>query len=147
MLERRDSSHDDPALKEDQGIFKSGVVTVSLLVTPMRRKTSRGDVLCIGYLDDVEVDVVFPGRRSDQCAILMARLDKVLQSANQNALAEKRPMPSPMHVRHPLAVEGTWRVRTTGDENLPERRYQFMVARWRWRDQSGERMFGDLPNA
>ncbi len=133
------------ALKEDQGIFKRGVVDVALKITPIRRITSRGDVSCIGFMDDKEVDVIFPGRRSSQSAALIKLLDDMVLASNETAVRERRPMPSPIHIRYPLKAEGTWRTKTTEDD-VPEKRYQFLAARWRVAGPGGERVFGVLPS-
>ncbi len=147
MPERRTLDDDNPDLREDRGIFKTGVVTVSLDVTPLRRKTSRGDILCVGFMNDVEIDVIFPGRRTSACKPLLVYLDKMVNAARQLARRQKRLSPQPLDIRYTITAEGTWRVRTVETDNIPERRYQFLAARWTIQDRNGERVFGDLPAA
>ena len=141
MPERRKDSLDICAIKEDRGIFKTGVVRVRVEVTPLRRKTSRGDVLCIGFFEDSEIDVIIPGRRSRESGPLIAQLDKLVHAANREAAQQKRPPFPPTAIRFPLVSEGIWRVRVEDDQEQIERRYQFVLSSWcvqgRW--------FGDQP--
>jgi len=147
MQDRRNSEGLYSAIEEDIGLFKSGVVDVRIDVTPMRRTTSRGDLLCVGYLKDVEIEVVFPGRRRGDTGPLEAQLDRALKIRSDEALSKNRPMPMPMHVRYPLRARGTWRTRLIGlAEDEVERRYQFLAANWVIRDTAGlEKRFGEAP--
>jgi len=138
MHDRRNSELLYSAIEEDMGLFKSGVVDVRIDVSPMRRTTSRGDLLCVGYLKDVEIEVVFPGRRRRDTGPLEAELDRALKNRTKEALSKNRPMPVPMHVRYPLRAHGTWRTRLLGlEEDKVERRYQLLVANWMIRDAAG----------
>ncbi len=147
MHDRRTSEAPYSAIEEDIGLFKSGVVDVRIDVSPMRRTTTRGDLLCVGYLKEVEIEVVFPGRRRRETGPLEVELDQTLKRQTKNALAKNRPMPLPMHVRYPLRARGTWRTRLLGeDTDEVERRYQFLIAHWTIRDAAGmEKNFGEPP--
>ena len=74
MQNRRNSEVVFSAIEEDIGLFKSDVVDVRIDVSPMRRTTSRGDLLCVGFLKDVEIEVVFPGRRRRDTGPMEAHL-------------------------------------------------------------------------
>lgn len=141
MPERRKDHSDICAIKEDRGIFKTGVVRVRLDVTPLRRKTSRGDVLCIGFFEESEIDVVIPGRRSLESGPLTAQLDKMVQAASREAARQKRPPYPPTALRFPLDAEGIWRIRIEDEQEQIERRYQFLLSSW---TVHGQR-FGDHP--
>lgn len=147
MNDRRTSELLYSAIEEDIGLFKSGVVDVRIDVSPMRRTTSRGDLLCVGYLKDVQIEVVFPGRRRRDTGPLEAELDRALKIRTKEALSKNRPMPMPMHVRYPLRARGTWRTRLLGvEEDDVERRYQLLAANWTIRDAGGlEKSFGEAP--
>ena len=147
MQDRRNSEVVFSAIEEDIGLFKSGVVDVRIDVTPMRRITTRGDLLCVGYLKDVEIEVVFPGRRRRDTGPMEAALDRSMKLRTKEALSKNRPMPMAIHVRYPLRARGTWRTRLVGlEEDEVERRYQFLTASWTIRDAAGlEKSFGELP--
>ena len=147
MSDRRDDPEDITPKSEDWGIFKDSNVTVQLEVTPLRRETSRGDLLCAGYLDDARIEVVFPGRRREAAKTVEAELDRVFRAEKAAAQSRGLPMPHAINLRLPLAVEGTWRTRMVeAEEEEWERVYQFMVARWTFRDQHGQEIsFGEPP--
>lgn len=147
MHDRRNSEGLYSPINEDIGLFKSGVVDVRIDVSPMRRTTSRGDLLCVGYLKDVEIELVFPGRRRRDTSPLETQLDRALKLRSNEALSKNRPMPMPIHVRYPLRARGTWRTRLVGlDEDEVERRYQLLIASWVIRDAAGlEKQFGEAP--
>ena len=147
MSDRRRDPEDICPKTEDWGIFKNMTVLVRLDLTPLRRETSRGDLLCIGYLDDSRVEVVFPGRRRDAAAILETELDHFLRSENTAAQLRGAPIRHAAKLRFPLMAEGTWRTRLGDtDEDEVERIYQFMVASWTLLDHTGrEQSFGEAP--
>lgn len=141
MPERRSDNLENTALKEDRGIFKTGVVHIRLEVTPLRRNTSRGDILCIGFVEDAEVDVIIPGRRRRDCGPLVAHLDGLAHAANRAAVKQHRPPPPPTAIRFPMMAEGVWRVRVDDGDDQLARRYQFMMSGWTLQG----RRFGDQP--
>ena len=141
MPERRKAKSENTALKEDRGIFKTGVVRVRLDVTPLRRKTSRGDLLCIAYIEDSEVDLIIPGRRCRDCGPLVRHLDSLVHTANREAAQAKRPPRPHTMLRFPLVADGVWRVRVEDEKEQIERRYQFLMSSWTVHGQS----FGGQP--
>lgn len=147
MPDRRDQLSVDPDLKEDAGIFKGGVVDVAFEVTPLRKRTTRGDMLVMGFINGVGIEVIFPGRRRASTGPLLSRLDHLVRQANREAQQAKKPTPSMMQIRFPLKAQGTWRTRIHRDpHDIVERTHQLLVARWTMRDGAGiERTYGDPP--
>lgn len=138
MADQRQETFDLSAEEEDWGIFKSSVVTVKMALTPLRRETNRGDLLCIGFLEDKRIEVLFPGRRRSAASALEAELDHFLRAQNSAAQSKCQPLPHAANLRFPLRAEGTWRTRLSEIEDDEfERVYQFMAARWTYRDQFG----------
>ena len=145
MPDRRTADTDVTSTSEDWGIFKNATVSVRLEVTPLRRETSRGDLLCAGYSDDARIEVVFPGRRRSAASQMETALDQLMRKENAAAQSRGAPAPHVVDLRMPLKAEGTWRTRLmeTDDEDL-ERIYQFLAARWSFHDQNGqEKTFGE----
>lgn len=147
MSDRREDPKDVTPRTEDFGIFKNSIVSVQVDVTPLRRNTSRGDLLCAGYVDDARIEVVFPGRRREAAKAIEGELDRILRAENSAAQSRGLPMPHAINLRLPLKAEGTWRIRMVeADEEEWERVYQFMAARWTYCDQHGqEHSFGEPP--
>lgn len=138
MAEQRQEYSDVSPEEEDWGIFKSSVVTVKMALTPLRRETNRGDLLCIGYLEDKRIEVVFPGRRRSAACSLEGELDHFLRAQNSAAQSKGQPLPHAANLRFPLRAEGTWRTRLSEIEDDEfERVYQFLAARWTYSDQFG----------
>lgn len=134
-------------MAEDLGIFKSAPVSVVLHLTPLRRVTDIGDLLCIGFFKEKQIEVIFPGRRRVAAKRLEVELDLFLERENEAAVSIRAPMPHPATTRYPLHAEGTWRTRVseTGDDEW-EKMYQFIAAKWVIRDQNGhEKTYGDQP--
>jgi len=123
---------------EDRGIFKTKVVEMRLDLTPALRRSSRGDLICIGTVSGAEVEVIFPGRRSADTKVLAKELAVVERARRQGGLARKT---------LPLAATGTWRARIVEEDGLePKRIYQFMVAEWTFANSNGaEETFGEPP--
>ncbi len=147
MPDRRDQLSVVPDLKEDSGLFKGGVVEVAFEVTPLRKRTTRGDMLVMGFISGVEIEVIFPGRRRASTGPLLSRLDQLVRQANREAQQAKRPAPSMTQIRYPLKAQGTWRTRIHRDpHDIVDRTHQFLIARWMMRDGAGiERVYGDPP--
>ena len=147
MPDQRKPLEDVSPLSEDWGIFKDSVVSVQLHLTPLRRETSRGDLLCIGFLGDARIEVLFPGRRRRAAIPLEKELDAFLRAETTAAASKGLAAPHAVTLRFPLNAEGIWRVRLNeADEDEVERVYQFLAARWKVRTQSGEdKEFGESP--
>lgn len=138
MADHRPTDTDLSPEEEDWGTFKSSVVTVKMALTPLRRETNRGDLLCIGYLDEKRIEVLFPGRRRSAACSLERELDHFLRAQNTAAQSKGQPLPHAANLRFPLRAEGTWRTRLSEtDDDEFERVYQFLAARWTYRDQFG----------
>ena len=136
MRERRSLEPDPSPLKEDRGIFKTGVVDIRLDLSPLRRRSSRGDLVCIGFIEDTEVEVVFPGRRAADTGPLDAELSHTVRRARSGQGA-----------RLPLRARGIWRSRVVElDKSEAKRVYQFLVAEWTLRNTAGlDTTYGELP--
>ena len=147
MSDRRMQYTDLSPLSEDWGIFKNSIVTVNLALSPLRRETSRGDLLCAGFQDDTRVEVVFPGRRRAAAKALEAELDRFLKTETDAALSRGMSRPHAINIRFPLQASGIWRTRLSETEEEEwERVYQFMSACWTYSDHLGRaQTFGDMP--
>ena len=133
-------------LREDALYFRSGTVPVSVEVTPQRRKTAFGDLVLRGFVGGKEIEVVFPGRRQSAAVPLLQRL---LAKAKLSEFTAKGDAATTGTggVRQALKVDGAWRIRLMNEQDArPERRFQLVAARWRYRGSDGvERVFGHLP--
>ena len=139
MPDERQPIEDVTPSTEDWGIFKDSVVTVPFHLTPLRRETSRGDLMCIGFLEDTRIEVIFPGRRRRSAAALEKELDIFLQEERKAALSRGQAAPHAVTLRFPLYAEGIWRVRLNEDEEDEFARvYQFVAARWSYYNHLGE---------
>lgn len=126
-MERRSLESKPSPLEEDSGIFKTGVVDVRLDLSPSRRQSSRGDLICIGFFEDTEVEVVFPGRRCEDTRPLQSELGRIARRARTRSAA-----------RMPFQARGVWRTRVMEtDEVEVTRIYQFLVAEWTLRNEDG----------
>ena len=147
MPVRRKSERRNSAALDDAGLFKTGVVEIDIKLTPLRKRTSRGDLLFVGFMSETEVDVIFPGRRAGQTGPLLDVLDTMLRKANQAALNHNRPLPAVYGLQFPLRCQGYWRVSIRDDDDTLDRRFQFLVARWTITAPDGtQQSFGDAPS-
>lgn len=139
---RIDAERRRPDFREDALHFRSGTVPVTVEVTPQRRKTPMGDLVLRGFIGGKEIEVVFPGRRQAAAVPLLQRLMAKVK------MRELDPASSPQgDIRQALKVDGAWRVRLMNEQDAkPERRFQLVAARWRYRASDGvEHVFGHLP--
>ena len=114
-------------MKEDSGIFKTGVVDVRMDLSPSRRRSSRGDLICIGFFEAAEVEVVFPGRRREETGPLEGELWRITRQARTASEA-----------RLPFEARGVWRTRVVDSDAVEVKRiYQFLVAQWSIRNADG----------
>ena len=135
-----------PDFREDALHFRSGTVSVTIHVTPQRRKTPLGDLVLRAFIDGKEIEVVFPGRRQAAAIPLLQRLMSQQQMQKGGSTA-KSAAASGETTRMQLKVDGAWRVRLMNEQDAkPERRFQLVAARWRYRGPDGvEHVFGHLP--
>jgi len=148
MLQPARKTHEParPDFREDALHFRSGTVSVRVRVTPERRKTPMGDLVLRGFIEGKEIEVVFPGRRQAAAVPLMQRLMSKHQLAKIDQGKELAAQQG--QVQMELKVDGAWRVRLMNEQDAkPERRFQLVVARWRYRGPDGvEHVFGHLPS-
>ncbi len=142
---------DNPALitpaYEDRGLFKKPPTELVVKLIPKFGKNSRGDVIIKGLVqNDVEVDIVFAGRRKKQADELVTLLRRKWDNANYMA-PNGGARPTRSDVRLPTRVQGSWRTRVVEDEDaLFSKEYQLLVSRWAFNSESGElRSFGEPP--
>lgn len=142
MLERRDQIADMTPAEEDSRLFANGVVEVELELTPLRKESSRLDLVFVGFIGSSEIEIVFSGRRRAASAPLSATLDRLFSEA-----AKMSTKPQSQHnTRCDVRVLGSWRKNIVEEEGMIERRYQFLVARWSYSEnEETERTYGEVP--
>ncbi|MFY0662138.1 MAG: hypothetical protein JXR15_16715 [Shimia sp.] len=131
---------------EDSGLFKKPPTELVVNLIPKFSKNSRDDVIIKGLVqNDVEIDVIFAGRRKREAAELVALLKRKWENANYRVTKA----PKRKDVRLPTRVQGSWRMRVAEDEHeqdLYTKEYQLLVARWAFNADNGEfRSFGEPP--
>ncbi len=136
---------------EDGGLFKKPPTELVVDLIPKFGKNSRGDVIIKGLVKrdvhDVEVDVIFAGRRKSESGELVTLLKRKWDNANYRVAKT----PARKEVRLPTRVQGSWRMRVAevDDEDAQElytKEYQLLVARWAFNSDTGEfRSFGEPP--
>ncbi|MEM7719716.1 MAG: hypothetical protein AAF222_10985 [Pseudomonadota bacterium] len=136
-----------PDLREDALHFRSGTVPVTVQITPHRRKTPMGDLVLRGFIGGKEIEVVFPGRRQAAAVPLLQRLHAQIQKHKLHQ-KDKSASGTARVGRYELKVDGAWRVRLMNEQDAkPERRFQLVAARWRFKGSDGlDHVFGHLPN-
>jgi hypothetical protein len=142
---RQKATEDARILREDAILFPSGTVQVAVEVTPRRRRCANADLILLGFVSEKEIELVFPGARKAAAVPLLQRLQAQLQY--RKLLPDAKAATG--EIRQPLRVDGIWRVRLLDEHSaVPERRFQLVAARWRYRDAKGvEHVFGYLPVA
>ncbi len=144
----RQKAYVDPsAYRDDAALFRTSIVSVTVNVTPQRRKTLQGDHMLRGFIGEKEIEVVIPANRQKDVAPLLKLLQTRVQSLR--AEASKKPDLSAVgSLRQKVRIDGVWRVRVfTDSDGMPERRFQLVAARWRYRGADGvDTMFGHLPS-
>ena len=127
--------------------FRSGTVPIDVEITPQRRRTPLGDLVLRGFLGEKEIEVVFPGRRQAATIALLQRLQAKVQLEKLDPKSPKGAAAMGA-IRQKLRVDGAWRVRLLNEQDAaPERRFQLVAARWRYRGADGvEHVFGYLPS-
>lgn len=124
MKERRLPIHVVSPAYEDQGIFKMGLVSVSVWLLPEFARTGRGDVVIRGLFaasrdQNLRFDAIFAGRRRRFAEGLMRQLRPRAQNTEQ----ADRVLP--------MQLNGAWRYRYDLDEQgWQTTQRQFMVAQY-----------------
>ncbi|MBO9478920.1 hypothetical protein J7382_15335 [Shimia sp. R11_0] len=98
---------------EDKGLFKKPPTELVVQLIPKFGKNTRRDVIIKGLVQgDVEVEVVFAGRRKKQAAELVALLRRKWEVATYR-LPKDVPPPDRKEIQLPTRVQGSWRTRMT----------------------------------
>ncbi|WP_412552241.1 hypothetical protein [Shimia sp. MIT1388] len=134
---------------EDGGLFKKPPTELVVNLIPKFSKNSRNDVIIKGLVqNDVEIDVIFAGRRKREAAEIVALLKRKWENANYR-IPKGYKAPTRKDVYVPTRVQGSWRTRVVEDEqesNLYAKEYQLLVARWAFNSDTGEfKSFGEPP--
>lgn len=142
---RQKASYDVPDFAQDAQLFPSGIVQITAEVTPQRRRTKQGDLILRGFIQEKEIEVVFPGHRSTAAAPLLQKLQANIHQARHESTGSASNLAALSRLK--LKIDGVWRVRLlTEQQGMPERRFQFIAARWRFRGSNGvEQAFGYMP--
>ncbi len=143
MSERRDQTENMTPAEEDSRLFVKDVVEVELELTPLRRMSSRSDLVIAGFISGSEIEVVFAGRRRAAVAPLTATLDRLSRGAKLVNTETQ------LHndIRCAVRAQGCWRKSVVEEaKGLIERRHQFLVARWSFSGSDGtEKTYGEAP--
>jgi hypothetical protein len=148
MTNRQSSTNALSPEQEDRKLFKTYGGPIAVDMIPHVFRGSAGDVLIRGFFNkDVEIDVVFPGRRAAETGPLLAQLKAVDSQMRMKAAGAGRPAPPVTSIRMPVQIKGSWRHEFRQDaEGKDIRSYQLVAARWAYADKSGQlAQFGDAP--
>ena len=146
-LSERQNVVSENLVDSDAGLFRSGIVQIAVEVTPYRRRSPNGDLVLRGFIENKEIEVVFPGRRQVEAAPLLTHLQQQAKVVKRSLDGADR-LAVVGNTRQKLRIDGVWRVRLLAEENgMPVRRFQLVAARWRYRGANGvEHLCGHLPN-
>jgi hypothetical protein len=147
MQNRRRAPHEITPQSEDRGLFKRDVGQFGVTLVPHIKRSSRGDLVVRGYLNDKqEIFVVFAGRRAKNAAAIEARIKAMFARAKQAAAKAGTRPPEINDIRLPIRVEGAWRSRFQRDiSGWDHRSYQLLAARWAFSDADGVTNLGGRP--
>jgi len=127
---------------DDASIFRTSLVSVTVDVLPQHRKLPNGDQIFRGNIGEKDIEIVVPANRYEAALPLIKHLQNRLRLAQVSTGGD-----TVASVRQKLRVDGVWRVRMMNETNAtPERRFQLVAARWRYRGADGvNASFGHLP--
>lgn len=130
---RRARSQVTPQI-EDGGLFKHELQDVSVDLTLVFDRNSRGDLLIKGVArPDKEVEVVFAGRRLPDAADLYNRVQQLGLARGPRA-------------RFQVSIRGNWRLRFAPDDSgWGVKSYQLLAAQWAYFDDEGETIMCGCP--
>ncbi len=143
--ERRRPPHEIGPAYEDAGIYKGDLSKVRVRLVPKMARNERGDLVVAGFVENnINVNVVFPGRRRRDSGHLVSRLQKVLKLAGGVAAFDTR------HVEDlgiMVDVYGTFRSQFHRDHSGWETKtHQLMAAKWSMANEIGVvQHFGEDP--
>lgn len=143
MSERREQTENMAPAEEDSRLFAKDIVEVELELTPLRRMSSRSDLVIAGFINGSEIEVVFAGRRRTAVAPLTSTLDRL----SRGATLENTETQLHSDIRCAVRALGCWRKSVVEEaQGLIERRHQFLVARWSFSESDGiEKTYGEAP--
>lgn len=147
MHNRRSPAKEVTPASEDKGLFKKDVGQFRVSLVPHIKRSSRGDLVIRGYLNNKdEVFVIFAGRRTKDASVLEVRLKKMFSQLSQAAAKSRSAPPQINSIRLPIHVEGAWRFRFQRDQSgWDHRSYQLLAARWAFTDEDGMTNLGGRP--
>lgn len=147
MQNRRSPAKEVTPESEDRGLFKKDVGQFRVSLVPHMKRSSRGDLVVRGYLNDKsEVFVIFAGRRTKEATAIEMRLKRMFTQVNQAAAKARSRMPDINNIRLPIHVEGAWRSHFERDDSgWDHRSYQLLAARWAFSDEDGVTNLGGRP--
>ena len=147
MQNRRRASKEITHRSEDQGLFKKDLGQFRVSLVPHIKRSSRGDLVVRGYLNDRrEVFVIFAGRRAKEALAVESRIKAMFVQASQAAAKAGRKPPEVNAIRLPIHVEGSWRSRFQRDvSGWDHRSFQLLASRWAFSDADGMTNLGGRP--
>jgi len=145
-LSERQRAISDRLQFDDAGLSRAGIVQVTVAVTPQIRSTRDGDLVLRGYVDEKEIEVVFPASRQAQVTPLLRQLQQKVRVIRQEEVS-KGGLSLVDAIKQQLRIDGIWRVRLLAEINgMPVRRFQLVAARWRFHDADGVlHVGGEMP--
>ena len=108
MQNRRRASKEITHRSEDQGLFKKDLGQFRVSLVPHIKRSSRGDLVVRGYLNDRrEVFVIFAGRRAKEALAVESQIKSMFARAKQAAAKAGRTPPDVNANRLHVHVEGS----------------------------------------
>ncbi|MBW4707802.1 hypothetical protein KX928_08390 [Roseobacter sp. YSTF-M11] len=149
MPHRRKPASEVTPEYEDAGLFKNKVGQIAVELVPQMTRNSRQDLVVRGFVNgNIEIEVVFAGRRTKEIGPLEAQLRSLRAHALSVAAKVGEPTPDIDFVRLPIMVEGAWRPRFKRDQTGWETRsFNLFAARWSLRDENGTSVSFGVPPA
>lgn len=142
MPHRRKPPHLVSPAYEDNGLFKAPVRKVTVALVPQIARNNRQDVVVRGFVEpNIEVSVIFAGRRAKMVAPLEAQLRRRLFRAKASVTQwDQAALDSATLL---VSIEGSWRPRFERDPaGWETRSYHLMAARWALIDAAGMTQMG-----
>ncbi|MEP4037009.1 hypothetical protein [Pseudophaeobacter sp.] len=147
MQNRRRAPNEITPQSEDTGLFKKDLGQFRVSLVPHIKRSSRGDLVVRGYLNDKqEIFVVFAGRRAKDALAVETRVNSMFAQATQAAVRSGSRPPEVNQIRLGVHVEGAWRSRFQRDvSGWDHRSYQLLASRWAFADAEGMTNLGGRP--
>ncbi len=147
MQNRRRAPNEITQNSEDTGLFKKDLGQFRVSLVSHIKRSSRGDLVVRGYLNDKqEIFVVFAGRRAKDALAVETRVNSMFAQATQAAVRSGSRPPEVNQIRLGVHVEGSWRSRFQRDvSGWDHRSYQLLASRWAFADAEGMTNLGGRP--